>query len=73
MTPPVLGMPFTLKFALNQTTLPDLDRSIRRSLALLIPLPASLAAEAEPQVRLVGENWIGIVLCPTSEAVPVKV
>jgi hypothetical protein len=71
ITAPVLGMPVTEKFALNQIHCPALSE-VPLKLDALADIEAQTGGGVVPQVRLVGETSMGIVFHPAREALPEK-
>ncbi len=71
MTAPVLGIPFAVKFALNQIHCPEW-RELPFRLDALPESDAQTGGGVGPQVRVVGETLTWIVFHPASEAVPEK-
>ncbi len=71
ITAPVLGMPFAVKFALNQIHSPEL-REVPFRFDALPDIDAQTGGGVGPQVRVPGETWTWIVFHPASEAVPEK-
>lgn len=68
---PVLGMPFAVKLAFSQIQSPEL-RGVPLKFDGFVDCAVQVGGGGVPQVRLVGENWMPIVLDPFSVAVPEK-
>jgi hypothetical protein len=71
MVAPVLGTPFAVKLALNQTHWPG-SRGVPLKFDAIVDCAALLDGGGVPQVILVGEKLIPTVFAPTSAAVPEK-
>jgi hypothetical protein len=71
ITAPVLGMPWAVKFALNQIHWPE-SREVPLKFDALPDIAVQTGGGVGPQVRLVGDTSMWIVFHPAREALPEK-